>query len=98
MEMTEDQKVRYHAACHAMQSGVSYDHGGGSQDGSPKHLRVGVNCALVETSVLARLLVAKGIVTEHEYAEALIAGMEEEVRSYEKRLAERYGGASVKLS
>lgn len=87
----EDQDRRYRAAAHAMQSGVAYDQGQGSQDGSPKHLRVGVNSAMVETSAIARLLVAKGIVTEEEYAEAIVAGMEAEAKRYEAELTARYG-------
>jgi hypothetical protein len=51
---------------------------------SPKHLRVGVNMAMVEASVLAKLLIDKGLVTEREYFEALCEGTEEEQRKYEK--------------
>lgn len=98
MLFTDEQAARYAAATHAMQSGVAYDQGGGSADGSPKHLRVGVNSALVETSVLARLLVEKGVVSAHEYAEALIAGMEAEVRRYQALLSDRHGGAQVSLA
>ncbi len=58
--MTKRDQDRYDAACHAMQSGVAADHQGGSDDGSPKHLRVGVNSALVSVAATGRLLIGQG--------------------------------------
>jgi hypothetical protein len=88
---TPEQSARYERAAHAMQSGVALDQQFGSPDGTPKHLRVGINSALVETSALGGLLVAKGIVTEEEYAEAIVTAMEREVASYEQRLKAKTG-------
>ncbi|GAA0749610.1 hypothetical protein [Sphingomonas trueperi] len=92
----EEQRQRYEAACHAMQSGVAFEQSAGSKCGSPKHLRVGINSAMVETSALAHLLVAKGICTAFEYAEAITTAMEEEARRYEARIAAQTG-ATVRL-
>lgn len=78
-------KDRYSAACHAMQSGVALDHARGSQDVSPKHLRVGVNVAMRDLASIASLLVAKGIITLDEIDKALADGMEDEVASYEAK-------------
>lgn len=83
---------RYFAAAHAMQSGVAHEHALGSEDGSAKHLRVGVNTAMVDHGGLVALLVAKGIITEDEYQQALCDAMEKEQKRYEDRLTKRVGG------
>ncbi|MDZ7894205.1 MAG: hypothetical protein U5M50_04105 [Sphingobium sp.] len=88
---TPEQSDLYRRLAHAMQTGVAHDQAHGSQDGTAKHLRVGVNCAMVEHSALARLLIDKGVITASEYADALIAGMEAEVRSYEARVEKHFG-------
>lgn len=85
---------KYPALVHAMQSGVAFDisSGGESKAGADaKHLRVGVNVAIVESSALWRLLCDKGIITTEEMEAALIAAHEAEVARYEERLKERYG-------
>ena len=74
-----------------MQSGVAMEMHQGSQDTQPKHLRVGVNSALVDSSALAELLIAKGVISEAEYLEAIAAGMEREARNYEERLSQKLG-------
>lgn len=89
--MTEEQARRYHAAMHAVQSGVMMELELDPKGGTPKHLRVGVNSALCEHAALARLLIAKGIITEYEYYEAIIAEAEAEQARYEKRLSQHYG-------
>ena len=81
---------RYLKAAHAMQSGVAYSMGH-TVETTPKHLRVGVNSAMVETSTLARLLIANGVFTEQEHLEMLCVVMEEEVASYQKKINERLG-------
>lgn len=78
-------RQRYQAAAHAMQSGVAFEHGRGSNDGSPKHLRVGVNSALVNDAALTKLLVEKGVITEDEYLQAVTIEMETEAERYEAR-------------
>lgn len=87
----EEYRERYAAAAHAMQSGVMQEHANGSDDASPKHLRVGINSAMVETSVILTLLREKGIITELELAKALAEGMEREKAIYEARLTEALG-------
>ena len=90
---TDEQRQRYDAAAHGMQTGVAFDQANGSKDGEPKHLRVGVNSAMVETAALARLLIAKGVIAEHDYCEAVVSGMEAERGHYEARLRAKYGAA-----
>lgn len=82
-----------------MQSGVAaemnLDHRKAATE--PKHLRVGVNAAMVDHGALVKLLVAKGIITDAEYFEALAEAMEAEQRDYEERLSAHFGN-TVKLA
>lgn len=48
----------------------------------PKHLRVGINTAMVDSAALARILIAKGLFTWDEYAAELADEMEREVLRY----------------
>lgn len=95
--MTDEAKAehvrRWHAAAHAMQTGVAYqleipEFADGQ--GSPKHLRVGVNVALSDHGALVDLLIKKGVITEEEYLEAIADKMEEERDRYQDQLQEYY--------
>lgn len=77
---------------HAIQTGVAYDHQYGSNDGSPKHLRTGLSCVMSDFGSLARLLIAKGIITEQEYFTAILEGLRQEVSTYEERVQNHTGG------
>ena len=57
----------------------------------PKHLRTGINLAMVEHSALAQLLIEKGVIDEDDYLLALARVMEAEQALYEKRLSEKLG-------
>ena len=48
---------RYVKAAHAMQSGVAVCMERGTAETTPKHLRVGVNSAMVNDAAIARLLI-----------------------------------------
>ena len=63
----------------------------GSQDGTPKHLRTGLANVMADVGSLGRLLIAKGIITEAEYFNAILDGLRREVAVYEHRLEERLG-------
>jgi hypothetical protein len=93
----EDDRARYEAAAHAMQTGVALEMAAGSRDTESKHLRVGVNSALCDVTALARLLIEKGVITEEEYYKAEADEMEREVERYEKRLPSEIGGGKVRL-
>ena len=82
---------RYHQAAHAMQTGVAMEMQLSTRNTEPKHLRVGINSALVDSAALAELLIRKGVITEAEYLEAIATAMEREAASYEQRLSEHYG-------
>jgi hypothetical protein len=86
-----ERKEKYLALMHAVQSGVAakmdYDYG----DTSLKHLRVGVNSAMIETAALAKLMLDRGLFTEEEYLDALIDRAQAEVEMYERELSKHYG-------
>ena len=84
-------RERYQRAAHAMQSGVAMEQARGGQDGNPKHLRTGINSMAVTDAALAKLLIARGVLTEEEYCEAVADEMEAEVRRYEERLSAALG-------
>lgn len=86
---------KYQKLVHAMQSGVAMEIEQAGIDqaaATPKHLRVGVNVALVESSALWKLLVEKGIITEKEMEECLLAAHKEEVDRYTARIKKLLGG------
>jgi hypothetical protein len=100
MSELEEIRKRYEAALHAMQSGVSswmqvqkdrLQMDPDTCSHSPKHLRVGINSALCDTSALAKLLIAKGVISEIEYYQAITDEAEAEVARYEKMLSDHYG-------
>ena len=83
---------RYIDALHAVQSGVKIIMENDIDDEtSLKHLRVGVNSALVDVSALAGLLIKKKIITQNEFLEALAERMEEEKISYEVVVSKFFG-------
>ena len=88
---------RYEKACHAMQTGVAFTMQKEPDETTPKHLRVGVNSAMVEHAALVRVLIAKGIVSDSEYRKALADAMEEEVERYRSRVSRLHGGANIEL-
>lgn len=90
----------YARALHAIQTGVLYEmqfdfeEGRGISPDTPtgrliKHLRTGLNGALADHGSLARLLITKGIITDEEYKEAMLAGVRAEKENYEATLSAR---------
>lgn len=92
----EELQQQYASLCHAMQSGVAFKMNIEPGETMPKHLRVGVNSAMVQSSALIRLLFQKGVVTEQEYWEMAVLVMQEEVDSYQRFLSDDTG-ANVSL-
>lgn len=89
--MSETSHKRYVAALHAVQSGVALDHSRGSQDGTPKHLRVGIASNMITEAGLARLLIDKGLITIDEYDQYVADEAEREQARYENRLNVKLG-------
>lgn len=82
---------RYEAAAHAMQSGVAMEMNHKLQPTEPKHLRVGINAAMADHCGLVKLLIAKGVITDAEYLDAIAESMEAEKARYEKHLSDLLG-------
>jgi hypothetical protein len=88
---------------HAMQSGCEY--GVGGMTGSPpvgpqaaldrwreqKHLRVGVNSVNVSIGALSKLLVAKGVITDLEYVQAVVDELRAYVGELEAEISQTFG-------
>lgn len=90
-EMIDHQRLslargRYTAASHAIQSAVAMQHAMGSKDGSPKHLRVGINLRAVDHAALVSLLIDGGIITREAYYEAVANQAEIEQADMEREL------------
>jgi hypothetical protein len=88
---------RHYDAAHAMQSGVAQYMQVNPRDTEPKHLRVGINTALVDHASLVDLLISKGVFSRGEYLKVIADGMEREKQDYEERLSKHYG-ANIKLA
>lgn len=81
---------RYNAALHAVQTGVAMKMQLGEMSStSPKHLRTGINSALVNCAGIAQLLMDKGIFTEEEYFRYQAEWMENEQRGFEEELSDK---------
>lgn len=93
----EEKRARYEELLHAIQTGVAFKMGKDGSDTTPKHLRVGLNAAMIEHAALAVLMIKKGIITEEEYVDQLIVELEREVASYQAELETLYGANSIKL-
>lgn len=86
----------YLAASHAMQSGVACMMLCDDSEIQPKHLRVGVNSALISNGALVALLIEKGIFTVEEFEDKLLEYTLRDVKSYEDKLS-KYYNTEVKL-
>lgn len=91
-------RERYQRAAHAMQSGVAFEMNHDPKPTSPKHLRVGVNSAMVDSAAIAGLLIEKGVFTLEEYEKAIANQMEAEAESYERRAIERTGNPGLRFA
>lgn len=99
-EAVTEFRRRYKAAAHGMQTGVAYKMHHQPAETTPKHLRVGVNSAMVQLGALANLLVRKGVISQDEYYQALAEAMETERDLYQDWLNRFYGergGPTVRL-
>jgi hypothetical protein len=83
--------AEYKRLAHAMQSGVALMLER-CDEASPKHLRVGVNSALVDSGTIAELLVERGIFTRKEFLRKLVETMRREVEDYQERIKNAFGG------
>lgn len=87
----EEDKARYTAAMHGVQTGVMYQMQV-TNECDPKHLRVGINSAMVNDGALVTLLIEKGTITEEEYFAKLAYFAELELADYQERVKAQFGG------
>lgn len=103
MNQTDDKPrndLDYTGAMHGVQSGVAMEmelEPSTVATVATKHLRVGVNSAMVNDAALVRLLVKKGLITHEEYAEEVRLEANRELDRYEDLLRARLGRADVVL-
>ena len=87
-----EKSMTYEQALHAVQTGVKMMIGlGDNESTEPKHLRVGINSAMCDSSGLALLLIEKKIFTVEEYTKAITDEMVREAKRYENRLSKKLG-------
>ena len=93
-----DLGLSYEDAVHGMQTAVKFEQESlNSDDGSPKHLRVGVNNAMSDHAALAYLLIEKGLISDAEYREAVRLAANDELNRYEKHIASKVGHDRLKF-
>lgn len=96
--MSGEDRQRYHAAMHAVQTGVAHQMNDPStKETEPKHLRVGINAAMVTDLAVARLLLAKGVFTLDEYEAALADAAEAEAADYTAKVRKQFGSDAINL-
>jgi hypothetical protein len=91
--------ARMTALLHKIQTGILFTREWEEMQGipddrrstGPKHLRVGVDQALIEHGALCALLIEKGIIKAKDYYETQIEFLERDVEAYTERLKERFG-------
>ncbi len=84
--------TEYLELLHAIQSGVKATiELGISNEATPKHLRTGINSALINISALGQTLIEKGIITFEEWRDNEIKLLEQEVKDYENNLSKAIG-------
>jgi hypothetical protein len=62
----------------------------------PKHLRTGLDLSKSDMGGLARLLIAKGVITEAEYIEAITNAAEREADEYERMMQSVLGHRGIR--
>ena len=86
-------REEYETLVHAIQTGVKYkmEIEGPGAETSPKHLRTGLNAAMVEHGALVKLLVDKGLIAQEKYERELLEFMRREKEDYERWLSAHHG-------
>lgn len=82
-------KKRSMELLHGMQSAIEFGFGGSDGNRQHKHLRVGINNALISHAALVQLLIEKGVITEEEYFDKYVEALELELMGYESEAASK---------
>lgn len=99
-EVLEQIEAEIQAYQHAVQTGVGLVNDNLSDRGecTPKHLRVGVNAAMVDASAIAMALIGKGVITSLDYARARRELWRREYESYRDQARAKSGNPSLDLA
>lgn len=92
--MTEEEfLVKYEQLAHSVQSAIKFELTRDASDPKYhyKHLRTGLNCVMADHGSLGRLLTKKGLITQDEYFEATLKGMELEAQRTAETVRRKHG-------
>jgi hypothetical protein len=100
--MTREEKIaHYKSLGHAVQTGIAWriaienpqvpDINADPNLRAHKHLRTGIDTSKSDHGALVQLLINKGLITDEEYVDAMVAGMEREKALYEQELTDHFG-------
>lgn len=94
-QLTDEERAeyqrRYADLGHRVQTGIALLMNHGDTLAEQKHLRVGLDLRAADAGALAGLLISKGVFTEREYNDAMIAGLEKEVYRLTVEIEQRLG-------
>lgn len=95
MRKMNELQQKYAGLAHAVQSGIAACMSVGWRGAEPKHLRVGIDTQKSDMGALVGLLIKKGVITEEEYAEAILDGLKNEVAGFENLFEEITGKSAT---
>lgn len=87
----EEKKALYLRMMHGLQSSIAALMSFDLALGEKKHLRVGVDSALIQSSALARLLIEKDLITEEEFWDSTLIVLAEDLTKNRERFAKEMG-------
>lgn len=98
LNMTAAAWIRYGAASHRVRTaiGALMDTGHRHTATEPKHMRTSIDLQNSDLRGLSGLLIAKGIFTEDEYAEAITKAAEAEAADYEDEVQDALGNPGIR--
>lgn len=93
----EEIASEYMQVIHGIQSAIAFGFGGPVEvnERAMKHTRVGINSAMVNNHAVATLLIQKGVFTEYEYHEQILASAKEELARYQQEADAQYGKGKI---
>ena len=102
--MSADEKLRfeelyqqYMALGHAVQTGIGMRIELDKTFATPKDVRTGLDTSKADMDGLVNLLIQKGVFTDIEYMEAIVASMKREKDRWEADITQRLGGRHIQL-
>jgi hypothetical protein len=88
---------QYIELAHSVQAGVGTRIELDPTFATKKDMRTGIDTQKADMSGLVNLLIMKGVFTDVEYMEAIVASMKQEKELWEAEISKMLGGKSVRL-